>query len=139
MKIKMEKEIKREIKKRWCPSLPRVTVRLLSTGRRTMLVLVLCHPHEGDDCKQCVLVPGNKYPKTGIKEIYGKTSVLVCAPIQMIPLQFGALIARNKYLSEPHCCCSSFLCLWRNWKRAPAFFFASPSRLLQLYPPSISW
>jgi len=28
------------------------------------------------------------YPKTGIKEIYGKTSVRVCAPIQMILLHF---------------------------------------------------
>ena len=31
---------------------------------------------------------GHKYPKTGIEEIYGKTSVRVCGPIQMIPLHF---------------------------------------------------
>ena len=44
-----------------------------------------------------VLVPGHKYPKTGIKEIYGKTSVRVCAPIQMIPLHFRVLMAWDKY------------------------------------------
>jgi len=44
-----------------------------------------------------LLVPGHKYPKTGIKEIYGKTSVRVCAPIQMIPLHFRVLMAWDKY------------------------------------------
>jgi len=45
-----------------------------------------------------VLVLGHKYPKTGIKEIYGKTSVRVCAPIQMIPLHFRVLtMAWDKY------------------------------------------
>ena len=44
-----------------------------------------------------VLVPGHKYPKTGIKEIYGKTSVRVCAPIGMIPLHFRVLMAWDKY------------------------------------------
>jgi len=32
-----------------------------------------------------------------IKEIYGKTSVRVCAPIQMIPLHFRVLMAWDKY------------------------------------------
>ena len=44
-----------------------------------------------------LLVPGHKYPKTGIKEIYGKTSVRVCAPIGMIPLHFRVLMAWDKY------------------------------------------
>jgi len=45
-----------------------------------------------------VLVPGHKYPKTGIKEIYGNTSVRVCAPIQMITLHFRVLMAWDKYI-----------------------------------------
>ena len=47
-----------------------------------------------------VLVPGHKYPKTGVKEIYGKTSVRVCAPIQMIPLNFRVLMAWDKYMKK---------------------------------------
>jgi len=43
-----------------------------------------------------VLVPGHKCPKTGIKEIYGKTSVRVCAPTEMIPLHFRVLMALDK-------------------------------------------
>ena len=51
-----------------------------------------------------VLVPGHKYPKTGIKEIYGKTSVRVCAPIQMIPLHFRVLMAWDKYANVSYLC-----------------------------------
>ena len=55
-----------------------------------------CCPQDGT-VPVLVLVPGHKYPKTGIKEIYGKTSVRVCAPIQMIPLHFRVLMAWDKY------------------------------------------
>ena len=48
-----------------------------------------------------LLVPGHKYPKTGIKGIYGKTSVRAWALIQMIPPHFRVLMAWDKYHNMP--------------------------------------
>ena len=48
-----------------------------------------------------LLVPGKKHPKTGIKKIYGKISVLSERPDKICPPPvLGCISARDEYKAE---------------------------------------